>query len=138
VRLVAGALPAFGHLRSLYLFNYSVQVKLYNPNDMLSSTSNKRFSFPNIYHYSNLNLIGLTLNGLSTSNAQLFNFSVEPSYAFNNNSFVITLLVDPSMTPFNLLTYSILALNSAYPSLLDLQSQCTPSISQASCPPTRP
>lgn len=48
----------------MYSTPHPVQVKLANTNDLISSSSNKRFEFANTYNYQNINIIGLALNGL--------------------------------------------------------------------------
>jgi hypothetical protein len=114
---------SFGACTSLSIL---VQVKLFNPNDTLSSTTNKRFSFSNIYNYQNINAIGMALNGLNTSLATVLNFIAQPSYSLSNNSFVITLIVDANNTAgLTLLAYSIIVIDSSVSTFLDLQSQCT-------------
>lgn len=71
-----------------------------------------------------MNVIGLALNGFDWPTISLLNFTAEPTYSFNNNSFVITLIVDGSSNFMNLITYNIIVVNSKASSLLDLQSPC--------------
>ena len=125
----AGAVPTFKHIRGVYVFADAVQVKLYNPNSTLSATSNKRFSFPNVYNYQGMNAIGMALNGFDMAVVNVLNFTVQPTYSYANNSFVVTLILDPASVSFNLLTYSLFTFNSNYNTLFDLQNQCTSALS---------
>ena len=68
----------------------------------------------------------MALNGLDAPNVLTFNFTCDPTYSFNNNSFVITLIVDSSNSPMNLLTYSIIVVSNQHPTFIDLQSPCNP------------
>jgi hypothetical protein len=101
-------------------------VKLFNPNDLISVSSNKRFEFPNSYNYQNITIIGLAFNGYQAPSLNLISFTAEPSYSYNNNSIVIT-LIHAAGSSFNLITYSIILISSTTTSrrLLDLQNPCT-------------
>ena len=92
----------------------------------MSSTTNKRFSFSNVYNYPNINIIGMALNGLNTSSLPTLNFTADPSYSFSNNSFFVTLIVDSSTTAgLTLLAYSIIVVDRTAAPFMDLQNQCT-------------
>ena len=108
----------------MYFLPNPVQVKLFNANSFISSTTNKRFSFANTYNYQNMNVIGMALNGLDAPDVLILNFTCDPTYSFSNNSFVITLIPDSSNAPMHLLTYSIIVVNSLYPTMIDLQNAC--------------
>ncbi len=72
-----------------------------------------------------MNVIGLALNGFDIPVVSNINFTAEPTYSYDNNTFIITLIIDGSSYAMNLLTYSIMVINSGYPRLLDLQCPCT-------------
>jgi hypothetical protein len=51
-------------------------VKLYNTNnDLISASSNKRFTFPNTYNYQNLNVIGMAFNGFKSPSINKISFT---------------------------------------------------------------
>ena len=119
----------------MYAIPYSVQVKLSNPNDLISPSSNKRFEFANTYNYQNLNIIGLALNGLQAPLLNQLSFTAEPTYSYNNNSIIIT-VIHATGSSFSLITYTIILISpsTAAANLFDLVSQCKPSSTQATRP----
>lgn len=100
-------------------------MKLFNPNGLISASSNKRFEFANSYNYQNINIIGLAFNGYQSPSLNSLSFTAEPSYSYTNNSIIIT-LIHAAGSSFNLITYSIILISSTATSnkLLDLQNPC--------------
>ena len=72
-----------------------------------------------------MNIIGMALNGFDIPNVGNINFTVQPSYSFANNTFMITVIVGTTSNPLNMLTYSIMLFNSANSDVFDLQNPCT-------------
>lgn len=109
----------------MYFQYYLVQIKLFNANSTLSPSNNRRFAFPNLYNYQSMNIIGMALNGFDISTINNINLSLQPTYSFANNTFIITMLMDSSSNPMNLLTYTVMVYNSMNSDLFDLQNPCS-------------
>lgn len=71
-----------------------------------------------------MQVIGMALNGFDWPSVNVLNFTAEPTYSYENNSFILTIIVDPSSAAMNVLVYNILAVNSNYNTIVDLQSPC--------------
>lgn len=99
-------------------------MKLYNTNnELISASSNKRFTFPNTYNYQNLNVIGMAFNGFKSPSINKMSFTAEPTYSYNNNSVIITVIQSKDST-FNYMTYSIIFVSSTASDIIDLQNPC--------------
>lgn len=72
-----------------------------------------------------MNIIGMALNGFDIPTISTINFTMQPTYSFTNNTFMITAIIDSSSSPLNLLTYTIMVFNSANNDIFDLQNLCT-------------
>jgi hypothetical protein len=103
-------------------------VRLYNQGSTLAATTNKRFSFANLYNYQNMQVVGMALNGFDWPSLNVLNFTAEPTYSYENNSFILTVIVDGGAPAMNVLVYNIIVVNSNYNTIVDLKSSCTVSI----------
>ena len=121
----------------MYFKSYLVQIKLLNVNSTLSASNNRRFAFPNLYNYQSMNIIGMALNGFDISTINNINFSLQPTYSFTNNTFIITMFMEFSSNPINLLTYTVMVYNSMNSDLFDLQNPCFYVFTQAIHPKIR-